>query len=158
MTVQHRGEGQAALANRVYRMYPGFQEAAILLLQGEDDEIQEAFETVYDLHEAPLVNLEEGVPASLESVGDCRLEPTTAHITVKGTGAGFMGMSFRPVWDSVSPSWRTTAVAEGSVWMALISASLYEETFLRQEFDVADTRALAPALPPLRVLRLEVLT
>lgn len=153
--MHHRDGQKAARASRVYRMYPGFKEAAILLLCPQDAEIHRAFQAVYDTYEAPMVDLEKGVPGDLKESGTCLIQDRSASITI-GSGAGRAGVRYRPEWTNVATSWRRTAEGRGAVWMALISDEAYQRNFPVEAGDPLSVRTLAPELPELPVLRLRV--
>jgi hypothetical protein len=136
-------------------MYPGFKEAAILLLCPQDAEIYRAFQAVYDLNEAPLVDLEKGVPGELKESGTCLIQDHSASIAI-GSGAGRAGVRYRPEWTNVATSWRRTAESRGAVWMALISDEAYRQNFFAGTGDPLSMSVFMPELPELPVLRLKV--
>lgn len=137
-------------AMNALRMYEDGRSAAIVLMTSESTEIETGLERVFEIHEAPLTNLEVSVPWGADDVGDCEIRPDGVLLTVEGTGGRFMGMRFEASWDTTSPGWRRAARDSGCVWLGLPGRPGYDQI----------ARAVASGsvvqLPAMPVLKLEV--
>lgn len=137
-------------AMNALRVYDDGRSAAIVLMASDDTGIEDALGRVFEIHEAPRVNLEKGVPWGADDVGDCEVRFGGVMLTVEGTGGSFMGMRFEAAWSTTSPGWRRAARDNGCVWLALPGRPVYDQI----------ARAVASGsvvqLPAMPVLKLEV--
>lgn len=123
----------------------------VILVNGVEPETQEALETVFEMHDAPLVDVREGVPDDMEAVGDCAVLKDNAVITVRGTGGSFMGMHFETQWGHAHIGWRDEVRRLGYVWFGLLNAAQYAASA------EAGARLDGGALPVIPLLKLEVM-
>jgi hypothetical protein len=137
-------------AMNALRVYDDGRSAAIVLMASDDAEIEDALSRVFEIHEAPLSDLEAGVPWGADDVGDCEIRPGGVMLTVEGTGGSFMGLRFEAAWNTTSPGWRRAARDNGCAWLTLPGRSMYDHI----------ARAVASGsqvqLPAMPVLKLEV--
>jgi len=146
MNVQSTNNTYAMNALRVY----DDDHSAAIVLMASDGEAEKALGRVFEIHEAPLADLETGVPWGADDVGDCEIRSGGVLLTVKGTGGSFMGLRFEAEWSTTSPGWRRAARDSGYVWLALPGRPAYDQI----------ARAVASGsqvqLPAMPVLKLEV--
>lgn len=121
MRVQKSNSASVMNALRDY----GDRSAALLLISSSDDEIHTALQRVFQIHEAPVVSLEEGLAWDLGTVGDCVISKTGVVITVEGSGDSFMGLRFETFWGEVDKPWHEVAEQNGCVWLALVEPGVY---------------------------------
>lgn len=117
----------------------------VILVSGEEPETQRALGAVFAMHDAPLVDVSEGVPDGLEAVGDCAVLTDNAVITVRGTGGSFMGMHFETQWGRAHVGWREEVRRLGYVWFGLLGTEQYTASL---------NGGTLPAMP---LLKLEVM-
>lgn len=121
----------------------------VILVNGAEEETQKGLEAVFQMHDAPLVDVGEGVPDELEAVGDCTVLKDNAVITVRGTGGTFMGMRFETQWGPVHVGWREEVRRLGHVWFGLLTAEQFAAS-------LAASTSLGPGeLPRMPLLKLE---
>lgn len=118
---QHTNDAACMNALRVY----GNRSAAILLMTSADPDAALGLERVFALHEGPYLNLENDLDWDLDTVGDCIIKTDGIKVVIEGRG-NFMGMVFENNWGEVDQSWREAAEINGCVWIALVSATVYE--------------------------------
>lgn len=137
-------------AMNALRVYDDGRSAAIVLMASDDTEIEDALGRVFEIHEAPLTDLEKGVPWGTDDVGDCEIRSGGVLLTVEGTGGSFMGLRFEAAWSTTSPGWRRAACDNDCVWLGLPGRPVYDQI----------ARAVASGsqvqLPAMPVLKLEV--
>lgn len=137
-------------AMNALRVYDDGRSAAIVLMASDDAEIEKALGRVFEIHEAPLTDLEANAPWGADDVGDCEIRSDGVMLTVEGTGGTFMGLRFEAAWSTTSPGWRRAARDNGCVWLALPGRPAYDHI----------ARAVASGsqvqLPAMPVLKLEV--
>lgn len=138
-------------AMNALRVYDDGRSAAIVLMASDSKEIETGLGRVFEIHEAPLTDLETGVPWGADDVGDCEIRPGGVLLTVEGTGGQFMGMRFEAEWSTTSPGWRRAARDGGCVWLGLPGRPLYDQI---ARAVVSGSQVQLPAMP---VLKLEVI-
>jgi hypothetical protein len=141
----HQSNSSAAVTNSL-RLYKG-RSAAILLMTSDVQNISDALESIFDLHDAKVVDPEAEMDWEASDVGDCTVKDDGVVLTIVGNG--YTGIRFETSWGQTPDQWRMNAELNGCVWLGLVNPTEY------QRFVDGGWGERIPSLP---LLKLEVAT
>lgn len=153
MKVVRRQQSSEVRAGNALRTYDDGTKAAIILVRAGDVASLMALTRVFQDHRAPTVDLEHAVPDLDGTVGDCVLRDDGVLIMMKGVDHHLLGVTMDLSWTG-TPTWRKAASEEGCVWAGLLSEEAYQQAFPGDAVPLYGPQA--PRIPPLPVLKLEV--
>lgn len=143
--VRKQKSDQVRMANAL-RVHECGEQVPILVARAGSSEAWNALAHAFELHRAPVLDLETGIPDLALATGICMIGRHGVQVTLQGAGTSLASVQMQVTWGPTSPAWRGAALSEGCVWLGLLREEAYQGAY----------RTDPPRLPLMPVLRLDV--